>query len=985
MRATHSHPHWGGEEYLRHLAAIVDSSDGAIFSSTLDGIILSWNAAAERIYGYSAEEAIGRSIAILVPPDCPDDPRGRLERLARGERIEPYETTQARKDGARITVVLTLSPLRDAEGRITGASTIAHEIIERNRSDAARRQRLEESAGLAQRYRSLFEGVPVGLYRSTPTGAFLEVNPALLRLLHYPDVQTLTTHNAAALYSDPDVWVRWMAVLVSEGKITDFECQLRRYDGTLIWVQTSAHLVRDADGNAEYLDGAIIDITERKDTEAGLQARTAKLEAVYHVGRQLREARSVEEMYGLLVDHAMHLLGAEHGTLALFTEDRRSLRRVYASGFLSEPGSVFPVAGSLSETVVQTDQPFVAADLASGAPRTWQEGARFRELGPILIVPVRSEREISGTLALARKRVAGVQPFTDADVHFLTALVEIGGTAIRRARLYDGLQQAYFQTVLALAGTVDARDSYTGSHSDELARWVETLARRMGCGDDEVRDVRWAALLHDIGKIAVPDEILRKEGPLTDEEWAVMLAHPVIGEEILLFVDGMQRVATIVRHHQERWDGTGYPDGLEGEDIPLAVRILTVADSFGAIVNDRPYRKGRPSDEAITEIRQHSGTQFDPAVVEAFCQMVAEHVVNPDTAPRQASDASDDGRQAPAALITRSLSNARRVARIVPAMADVARHLLRPLDLPAVLDEILSLIHEVFGYPICAIFFVDQPMRELRLQAQHGYDPELTKNMSLHGDTRGIAGWVADHGRPYYAADVTVDPLYVVGASAARSKIVYPLIVDDMVIGVLDVESPVVGGFPKEIRDVLEAFAVLAALAILRAQRDEDLTRLAHTDGLTGLANHRALWEALEREVAATSRAGAPLSLIVVEIDGFKDINDRFGHLQGDIILRAVADTLRQNSRTTDLASRVGGDEFLLLLPGLAKDMAASVAERIRHHVEQTPVPEGIKLTVSVGLACLPADGHTARALAEAADQAMYAVKRNGGNRIHVA
>ncbi len=193
------------------------------------------------------------------------------------------------------------------------------------------------------------------------------------------------------------------------------------------------------------------------------------------------------------------------------------------------------------------------------------------------------------------------------------------------------------------------------------------------------------------------------------------------------------------------------------------------------------------------------------------------------------------------------------------------------------------------------------------------------------------------------------------------------------------------GGFPKEIRDVLEAFAVLAALAILRAQRDEDLTRLAHTDGLTGLANHRALWEALEREVAATRHTGAPLSLIVVEIDGFKDINDRFGHLQGDIILRAVADTLRQNSRTTDLASRVGGDEFLLLLPGLAKDMAASVAERIRHHVEQTPVPDGIKLTVSVGIACLPADGHTARALAEAADQAMYAVKRNGGNRIHVA
>jgi len=518
-------------------------------------------------------------------------------------------------------------------------------------SDAERRQLLEENSVLSQRYRSLFQGIPVGLYRSTPTGTLLDANPAFLRLLHCPDLQTLTTSNAAALYPDPHVRTRWMATLQSEGVITDFECQLRRYDGTLVWVRASARLVRDADGNPLYLEGATIDIAAHKATEEGLQKRTAELEAFSHVGRQLREARGVEEMYVLLVDHAMHLLGADHGTLALLSEDRRSLRRAHASGFLGEPGSVFPAAGSLSETVVETGQPFVAADLASGAPPTWQGPPRFRELGPILIVPVRSERDIIGTLCLARKRVAEVQHFTDADMHFLTTLVEMAGTAIRRARLHDGLEHAYFQTVLALAQTVDARDSYTRSHSDELARWVEALTRRMGRGEEEVRDSRWGALLHDIGKIAVPDEILRKEGPLTDEEWAVMSTHPVIGEEILRFVDGMQRVATIVRNHQERWDGTGYPDGLRGEEIPLPARILAVADAFGAIVNHRPYRQGRPSDEAIAEIRKGAGTQFDPAVVEAFCQVVADHEVEADVLPGQAPQ--------PAAVITGPPAGAR--------------------------------------------------------------------------------------------------------------------------------------------------------------------------------------------------------------------------------------------------------------------------------------------------------------------------------------
>src|SRR5579864_7924975 len=328
--------------------------------------------------------------------------------------------------------------------------------------------------------------------------------------------------------------------------------------------------------------------------------------------------------------------------------------------------------------------------------------------------------------------------------------------------------------------------------------------------------------------------------------------------------------------------------------------------------------------------------------------------------------------------IARALSHARRIGRVVPAMTDVAKRLLRPLDLAAVLDEILSQIQEVFGYPLCSVFFIDGQTGELRVAAQRGGDPALTEPPAVTIGEQAIGKWVLNHGGPYYASDVDQDPMYVTGSPGVRSHVAYPLIVNDRVIGVLHVESPLVDAFPKEIRELLEAFVFLAALGILRAQRDEDLSRLALTDGLTGLANHRALWEALEREVARAGRTGDPIAMVLVEIDKFKQINDRPGHLAGDAILRSVGGVLRANSRAMDLASRFGGDEFVLLLPNATKTAAVQIAERVRRHVEEIPLGESLplRLSVSVGLAGMPDDGKTAKDLIQAADQAMYEAKR---------
>jgi len=270
--------------------------------------------------------------------------------------------------------------------------------------------------------------------------------------------------------------------------------------------------------------------------------------------------------------------------------------------------------------------------------------------------------------------------------------------------------------------------------------------------------------------------------------------------------------------------------------------------------------------------------------------------------------------------------------------------------------------------------------------AQRGFDPDVVTGLRLRVGEQGIAGWVAQRGRSYYAPDVTLDSLYVAGSSSARSNVAFPLVVDDRTIGVLDVESPTVDAFPKETREFLETFAVLAALAILRAQRDENLSQLALTDGLTGLANHRAILQDLEREIVRARRSGHPVSVALVEIDQFKRINDKFGHLQGDLVLREVADVLRRHSRAGDLVGRFGGDEFVLVLPQATKNVAAQIVERVRGHVEEIRVTGNERaLSVSIGLAVHPADGDDPDGLLESADHAMYQAKRDGGNRVCVA
>jgi PAS domain S-box-containing protein/putative nucleotidyltransferase with HDIG domain len=348
--------------------------------------------------------------------------------------------------------------------------------------------------------------------------------------------------------------------------------------------------------------------------------RMLEMEAVIDLGERLRAAHTPEEMHPIIVAHARALLTVDHASLVLRDANRETLTCVCVQGIPAEGPSTVALAESLPGWVVQTGVAYIAEDLARELLPTRMDTAAYHAFGPMLIAPVRSEQEVTGALVLARARTPHQVPFGEDEIRLSQGIAAIAGTAIRRASLHENLEQAYIQMVLALAQTIESRDVYTAEHSARLVALAELVARELHCTQDQIEDIRWAARLHDIGKVGVPDEVLGKPQSLTASERAVMQRHPVIGEEILRLVDRMQGVAKLIRHHQERWDGTGYPDGLAEAEIPLGARILAVVDAYGAMTEDRPYRKARTHDAAVAELRRCAGTQFDPDVVDAFCR-----------------------------------------------------------------------------------------------------------------------------------------------------------------------------------------------------------------------------------------------------------------------------------------------------------------------------------------------------------------------------
>jgi putative nucleotidyltransferase with HDIG domain len=247
----------------------------------------------------------------------------------------------------------------------------------------------------------------------------------------------------------------------------------------------------------------------------------------------------------------------------------------------------------------------------------WQNELEYlNEFPAELLIPLNTRGELVGFLIVASKR--STQPYTHDDEVILSTLANQTAVVIENARLYEDLEATFVQTVVTLANAIDIRDTYTSSHSQRIAEWAAEIARILGCSAQEIQAIYWGGLLHDIGKIGIPDAILRKSGKLDESEWEIIRKHTLLGAQLVSPIKKMADVAPIIECSHERYDGSGYPHGLKGEEIPLGARIIGVVDSYSAMRDERSYKKSVSHEEALAELKRNSGILFDPQVVQVF-------------------------------------------------------------------------------------------------------------------------------------------------------------------------------------------------------------------------------------------------------------------------------------------------------------------------------------------------------------------------------
>lgn len=612
------------------------------------------------------------------------------------------------------------------------------------------------------------------------------------------------------------------------------------------------------------------------------------------------------------------------------------------------------------------------------------QGAHKAGMRSIIGVPLSVVGRSLGLWILASK-VPG--SFGHSDLEFLEPVAEHLSVAVNNALLLERTKEMYSAAVRALAATVDVCDTYTMNHSEHVAQIAKVIAEEMGFPKEEVEVIELAGLVHDIGKVGIPDSILNKPGPLDPEERIIMANHSVLGANILERAGMLSDLAPMVLHHHEWHNGQGYPDRLDGSSIPAGAAILSVADAFDTMVSDRVYRPAMGLEDAREELRRCAGKQFHPDVVAALERAIDKAVQRGDPWLKNTVGSRISG--------SRSISEAAAsstLAELMPVidrtttskemsvLFRIALEIKKVLDLNDLQEHVLNIVAEEMGYSDCVILLCDEKGQNLVISAGIGLSKDMIGVRIPEGV--GISWWVMKHGQPQNVPDVTKDTRYYQGVEGIGSELYVPLEVRGKRLGVLLVQKREKGGFSSEDVRLLMAVAGHIASALEVAQLHEQVKRAADTDALTGLYNRRRFMEDVEWAIAraAERRGPSPISVVIVDIDSLKYCNDHFGHLAGDMVLCAIADRLKKGFRVCDTVARYGGDEFVVLLPG-ADTSAAS--QRIKSIVsswkgEMLKLDDGSEVplpSASFGVASYPDDGHEARTVLAVADNRLLKAK----------
>jgi diguanylate cyclase (GGDEF)-like protein/putative nucleotidyltransferase with HDIG domain len=549
------------------------------------------------------------------------------------------------------------------------------------------------------------------------------------------------------------------------------------------------------------------------------------------------------------------------------------------------------------------------------------------------------------------------------------------------------ISELHLATIEALALAIDAKDQTATTHIRRVQVYATELARALGMSATEIQGVRTAALLHDIGKLAVPEHILSKPGPLTPEEFQKIQTHPQIGAEIIGMVPFPYPVAPLILGHHERWDGKGYPNGHKGDEIPLGARILAVVDYFDAITSERSYHHALSARDALKAVEDEAGKAFDPAVADLFVELFprlereAERQGEPMRRLSFAANATEGARPAAGFAHEAAAKNVFQdialAHREIYALYEIAQSLGTSLGVADTMALIASKLSNLVPLSCCALFVYEKDIDTLRCRFATGVDAQHVQQLAVKNG-QGLIGWVARNMRALVNArpSAEFESAGLEATTELNSALVCPLVFDGRLIGALAVYHVTPGCYTDDHRRLLDRVAEQTAGVVSNSIVFEETKRDSLTDLLTGLPNTRYMFVHLTRELARAERLKSEVSLLVMDLDGFKGINDRFGHHMGDRALREVARVLRAGIRPYDICVRYAGDEFVVVLSGCGLEEAENKQRELQSAIAAIPfeVRPGrlISLGSSFGCASFPGDGQAYETLLATADKRMY-------------
>ncbi|HEV7699578.1 MAG TPA: diguanylate cyclase [Pyrinomonadaceae bacterium] len=529
----------------------------------------------------------------------------------------------------------------------------------------------------------------------------------------------------------------------------------------------------------------------------------------------------------------------------------------------------------------------------------------------------------------------------------------------------------HLATVEALATAIDARDQVGVGHVRRVQIYAVGIGKILGLNKPDIDALRTGALLHDIGKLAVPDHILNKPGSLTPAELEKTKIHSEVGASILEKVGFDNAVVPTVRYHHERWDGLGYPKGLKSDAIPLTARILSVADAFDTLRGARPYRLAIPRDKARQIIQSEAGTRFDPAIVSTLIRNLAALEAEIVEQGLAYSDLDNSN--------SHFVEQIKLANREVFSLYELAREFGSATDLQETLDLFSAKVRELVPFDTCAVYLLDNAKRIAAAAHVEGVNSDVIAHHAIMVG-QGATGYALKSGErvqnvdpdlDFFYAQLDLDESYTTLASV-------PLIAAGETIGAVTLYSCELNEYGEEHIRLLETIARIAADAIDKSLEHDEARTNAMTDPMTGLPNARSLQAQFDKEVARADRNDASFQLVMLDLDGFKSVNDTFGHKAGDELLREVSKVIGGQLRDYDFLARYGGDEFVALVPETKPEDVADLCMRIEKAVAAFELPFSDGQTARVGVSPGSATYQRGRSFDQmiaGADKAMYVRK----------